>query len=87
MFNIINIIKSKYQLPIRFIKGWFKAFGIEPFPSLSIEVTSACNSRCGFCPNATMKRARQHLDMRLFEKTVNEYAAMGGGQISPLTAA
>lgn len=86
MFDLIDVIKRKYQLPVRFIKGWLGAFSIAPIPYLFIEITSVCNSRCVFCPNAIMKRPRQHLDMRLFEKAVTEYADMGGRR-SPLTAA
>ena len=82
MREFINIIKRGYSLPIRLIQGWFGKFSINSNPYLSIEVTNVCNSRCVFCPNKIMKRARQHLDMRLFEKTVNEFVAMGGTNMS-----
>jgi radical SAM protein with 4Fe4S-binding SPASM domain len=82
MLDFINIIKRKYLFPIRFIQGWFKEFRISPNPVLSLEVTNVCNSRCVFCANMVMKRPRQHLDMQLFKKAVDEFVAMGGVNLS-----
>ena len=47
-------------------------------PSLSIETTNICNSNCVFCANSVMSRKKTTLNMRLFEKVVDEFAESGG---------
>jgi radical SAM protein with 4Fe4S-binding SPASM domain len=51
-------------------------------PVLNIETTNVCDARCVFCPNAIMKRKREHLDTQLFKKAVEEFVAMGGEAIN-----
>ncbi|MBN1914149.1 MAG: radical SAM protein [Candidatus Omnitrophica bacterium] len=50
----------------------------EPVPRLSIETTNICDAGCLFCANSAMKRRRQHIEMPIFKKAVDEFAAMGG---------
>ena len=50
-------------------------------PFLSIETTNACLSKCVFCAYQYMQRPRQHLDMNIFKKAVDEYARMGGVEL------
>lgn len=70
------------MFPVRLIRGWFSEYKISSIPSLDIEVTNICNSKCVFCANKIMRRPSQHLDMQLFEKVVNEFVAMRGVNIS-----
>ena len=51
-------------------------------PVLSVEITNVCNSRCVFCPNAIMKRRKEHLDMPLFKQGVDQYFEMGGTRVN-----
>ncbi len=50
-------------------------------PSLSIETTNICNSRCIFCANLVMRREKKSLSLEAFKRSVDEYAAMGGEEI------
>ena len=36
-----------------------------------IETTNICNARCEFCPNPTLKRRKQIMDMEVFEKIIS----------------
>lgn len=49
---------------------------------LQIETTNVCNSACVFCAYTKMKRPKGVMDLKLFERIVAEYAAMGGGPVS-----
>ena len=48
---------------------------------LKLETTSICNSLSNFCGYTKMKRDKQVMPIRLFDKVVQDYAAMGGGAI------
>ena len=45
---------------------------------LQIETTNVCNARCVFCAYPKMKREKGIMSMPLFERIVQEYAAMAG---------
>jgi len=77
-----NIIKKGSSLFIRSFWGWLNPTDILPYPKLSIEVTNICNSRCVFCANKIMQRKREHMDMGLFKKAVDEFAATGAKELS-----
>jgi MoaA/NifB/PqqE/SkfB family radical SAM enzyme len=49
---------------------------------LQIETTNVCNAACVFCAYSSMQRAKGVMSMLLFNKIVNDYAAMGGGPVS-----
>lgn len=49
---------------------------------LQIEGTNVCNAVCVFCANSHMQRPKGVMDLPLFEKIVESYAAMGGGPVS-----
>ena len=49
---------------------------------LQIETTNVCNSLCVFCAYPQMLRKKGVMPLPLFERIVNEYAAMGGGPVS-----
>ena len=49
---------------------------------LQIETTNVCNARCGFCAYPKTLREKGIMSMPLFERIVQEYAAMGGGPVS-----
>jgi radical SAM protein with 4Fe4S-binding SPASM domain len=55
-----------------------KAFQAPLAPRLSIETTSICNAKCGFCANQVMTRKRQPIPMEIFEKAVDDFVEMGG---------
>ncbi|MDE3156919.1 MAG: radical SAM protein, partial [Acidobacteriota bacterium] len=67
----------------RYVRGWFAPGRFTPHdpPKLSIETTNICNANCVFCANRVMERRKQPLDMDLFRKAVDEFAAMGGVEI------
>ena len=48
---------------------------------MSIETTNLCDARCVFCANKLMRRPREHLDMSIFRKVVDEFIAWGGSEI------
>lgn len=81
-FNFSNTSKRIFLFFVRFAKRRIRKLEILPQPILFIEVTNVCNSKCVFCPNKIMKRTRQHLDMALFKKAVDEFVTMGGVNIS-----
>jgi MoaA/NifB/PqqE/SkfB family radical SAM enzyme len=49
---------------------------------LQIETTNVCNAACVFCAYSAMQREKGVMSMTLFDKIVNDYAAMGGGPVS-----
>ena len=54
---------------IRDIKGTVRnGRGLE----IQIETTSYCNARCSFCPNSTLKRPKQIMDMEVFETILSK---------------
>ena len=68
----------------RYAKGYFEPGRFEPSrdPSLTVEATNTCGSKCIYCPNSIMTREKESMDMKIFKKTIDEYAAMGGHFIS-----
>lgn len=51
-----------------------------PFPAdVIIEVTARCNLICPMCPQATMKRPRGEMTMKIYRKIINEAAEHGSG--------
>lgn len=74
------MIKRAVTLLPRFIGSYFcrGRFEVRAVPRLSMEVTNVCDARCVFCANQLMKRPRQHLDMGIFKKAVDEFMAMDG---------
>ncbi len=54
------------------------------FPRLvAIETTNYCNAKCVFCPNALLKRGRQHMSDELFESIVEQCREFPLGAIEP----
>lgn len=49
---------------------------------LQIETTNACNAACVFCAYPSMQRKKGVMSMELFNKVLDDYAAMGGGPVS-----
>ncbi len=49
---------------------------------LQIETTNVCNAACVFCAYSAMQRKKGVMSMALFNKVINDYAAMGGGPVS-----
>jgi len=49
---------------------------------LQIETINVCNAACIFCAYPGMKRAKGVMDLGLFNKIIQDYAAMGGGAVS-----
>ncbi|MFA5265937.1 MAG: radical SAM protein, partial [Opitutaceae bacterium] len=49
---------------------------------LICETVNVCNNDCMVCAYSSMGREKQHMSMALFEKVLNDYAAMGGGAFS-----
>lgn len=67
----------------RYIARFFRKGRFTPrqVPSLSIETTNICNSDCVFCANSVMTRKKMSIDMGLFKKIVDDFAASGGRDI------
>lgn len=49
--------------------------------TLYIEGTNICNARCVFCAYPQMERPKATMPMELFQKVVDEYLALGLGEI------
>jgi radical SAM protein with 4Fe4S-binding SPASM domain len=43
-------------------------------PQIVIETTSVCNQKCIHCNHKIMKRAKQHMDMDIFKKIIDDIA-------------
>jgi radical SAM protein with 4Fe4S-binding SPASM domain len=46
------------------------------FHAIELEVNSACNRKCEYCPNVSTTRPRGHMKEPLFEKVIAELSAM-----------
>ncbi len=77
---MLNAVRRYAQGLARYVRGYFDPAYFTParIPRLSLEVTNLCDSRCVFCANTSMRRPRQSMDMAIFKKAVDEYAAWGG---------
>lgn len=60
--------------------GLFARVGIRPH-TLYIEGTNICNARCVFCAYPQMERPKATMPMEIFRKVVDEYLALGRGEI------
>jgi MoaA/NifB/PqqE/SkfB family radical SAM enzyme len=60
--------------------GLFARVGIRPH-ALFIEGTNICNARCVFCAYPQMERPKATMPQELFAKVVDEYLALGRGEI------
>jgi sulfatase maturation enzyme AslB (radical SAM superfamily) len=49
--------------------------------TLTVETVNICNNDCIICPYSAQTRRKQTMTMPLFEKVVQDYAEIGGGQI------
>ena len=48
--------------------------------SVEIEISSACNRRCGYCPQSVITRGQELMPPALFKKIVRELASIGYGK-------
>jgi len=76
-------LEHRLSFVARLVKSYFSRGRFTPWklPHLSIETTNICDAKCIFCANVVMKRKREHLDMPIFKKVVDEFVAMGGAKI------
>ena len=51
-------------------------------PSVNLETTNICNSKCVFCHYPIMERKKEPMSMELFKKTVDQMASSGADDIS-----
>lgn len=58
----------------------FLRVGVWPH-ALFIEGTNNCNAKCVFCAYTKMRRAKGVMPLELFKGVVDQYAAMGGGEV------
>ncbi len=49
---------------------------------LRLETVNLCNNDCLICAYRNQERAKTHMSMEVFEKTIGDYADMGGGYVS-----
>jgi len=89
--NIIWFIyklKQVYKKLIPFFKilvlNYFTPFQdtISKIPSVFVEVTNKCNSKCVHCPNKHIDTPRDYMKMPLFMKVIDDFDAMGGGDLN-----
>src|ERR1700730_14562092 len=53
------------------------------FRAVELEVNSMCNRKCSYCPNVSDKRPLDYMEESLFEKVIQELAAIDfDGRIS-----
>jgi hypothetical protein len=45
-------------------------------PVLSVETTSACNAKCGMCPNPVLPRPRMHMSEAVFAEVLKQLPAL-----------
>jgi len=50
--------------------------------SLRLEVTNICNANCIFCAYQYQTRTEMVMDERVFQKALNDYCAIGGGDLA-----
>jgi MoaA/NifB/PqqE/SkfB family radical SAM enzyme len=50
--------------------------------ALGVEATNICNANCIFCGYQYLKRPKATLPVNLFKKAIDEFAALGGGDVS-----
>jgi MoaA/NifB/PqqE/SkfB family radical SAM enzyme len=48
---------------------------------LHLETVNICNLRCVICPYVAMERDKETMPMTLFERVLDDYVAMGGGDV------
>jgi len=48
---------------------------------LHIETVNICNLRCLICPFEKMTRKQETMSMDVFEKAINDYISLGGGDV------
>ena len=48
---------------------------------INIETTNFCPLKCVFCPNRKIKRKKETMSLKLFEKICEDYYSIGGGAI------
>jgi len=56
------------------------AMALRPF-ELHFELTNLCNAKCVFCPYQFQTRPIEFMSDRIFEKSLGDFAAMGGGSV------
>jgi MoaA/NifB/PqqE/SkfB family radical SAM enzyme len=49
---------------------------------LQVETVNLCNNNCLICAYREQERPKSHMAMEVFEKTITDYADMGGGFVS-----
>ena len=50
-------------------------------PLIVVESTSRCNLKCIMCDHPSMKREKQHMDMSVYTKTIDNMASLGLGRM------
>ena len=82
-FRFHAMIDKIFYIVIRYAAATFDRsyFIYDLIPELSVETTNVCLSKCVFCANHVMKRQREHLDMELFMKAVDQFVGMGGTEL------
>lgn len=58
-----------------------RRFEASEVPSVLLEITNICNSKCVFCPYPIMKRKKEPMNMDLFKNLVDEVGTAGGKDI------
>lgn len=67
--------------------GLFRLSRLIPFPirawphALYVEGTNICNAQCVFCAYPEMKRPKKVMSMELFRLLIDQYCALGGGEV------
>jgi MoaA/NifB/PqqE/SkfB family radical SAM enzyme len=67
---------------IRLLKPWYHME--QNVPSITVEVTNVCNSKCLFCAYQYQNKfriGRGVMSDEIFEKTISEYISMGGRSV------
>lgn len=68
--------------PIRRLLLWAGRDGAPRLPEIvQIEATNICNAKCTFCPRDDMTRRQGIMDWALYQKIVDECAALGIGHV------
>lgn len=80
----VSTIRKTISFIPRYARSYFAKGGFicREVPVLHIETTNICDAKCVFCANVIMRRKREHLQMQLFQKAVDEFVAMEGRELT-----
>jgi len=83
-----NYVRFSQSFPIKQVRGLIRYKNMKylyplktictiPPKHIAIETTNFCNTFCSFCPHPKMQREKQNMDMKLYEKVIDNSVDLG----------